>query len=166
MKYQMAVLNDLTGQRFGRLMARWPCGFQGKHVAWLCSCECGELKVVIRGNLINGSTKSCGCLHRIFHVTHGASYSRTYKSWISMKSRCSNKNLPCYRWYGGRGIKFAKRWRKFENFLADMGERPPTTSLDRFPDNDGDYKPGNCRWATPHQQMANKRKRRSKVAHG
>lgn len=78
--------------------------------------------------------------------------------WENMLRRCSDPKLPAYKWYGARGIKVCERWRVFDNFLADMGERPsPAHSLDRFPNNDGDYEPGNCRWATNEQQMNNKR---------
>ena len=87
--------------------------------------------------------------------THGYYGTTTYKSWDSMKARCRNKNNPKY---GGRGITFCKRWEKFENFLEDMGERPEGTSLDRI-DTDGNYEPGNCRWATIEEQNRNRRYR-------
>lgn len=92
-------------------------------------------------------------------TTHGLSRSRTYKSFIAMKTRCNNPNTPYYENYGGRGIKICKRWDKFENFLADMGERPEGESLDRI-NNNGNYTPSNCRWADKSTQQINQRIRR------
>lgn len=86
-------------------------------------------------------------------TTHGMSGTPTHKCWRSMLARCKGDHPN----YGGRGIKVCKRWLKFENFLADMGERPEGLTLDRYPDNDGDYKPSNCRWATPKEQTNNRR---------
>jgi hypothetical protein len=86
--------------------------------------------------------------------------SSTYKSWASMIQRCLNKNDSAFYLYGGRGVCVCRRWRKFSNFLADMGTRPEGKTLDRFPDKNGDYKPGNCRWATPTEQQHNKRDNR------
>jgi hypothetical protein len=84
---------------------------------------------------------------------------REYASWRAMLSRCQNANHPSYFRYGGRGISVCERWLKFENFLADMGERPRGKTLDRYPDNNGNYEPGNCRWATPSEQSSNRRAR-------
>lgn len=83
--------------------------------------------------------------------------SDTYQCWASMLQRCLNSGNRNYPNYGGRGIKVCQRWLAFGNFLADMGERPPGMSLDRYPDQNGNYEPGNCRWATPKEQMRNTR---------
>jgi hypothetical protein len=81
----------------------------------------------------------------------------TYVSWAQMKQRCTDVGCPNYRWYGARGISVCARWLdKFDNFLADMGHRPKGTTLDRYPDKNGNYEPGNCRWATPQEQADNR----------
>lgn len=142
---------------------------------WLCSCSCGESTTLQTSAIRSGGTRSCGCLSREVHseslrrtaqeqATHGhARGNKTtaiYKCWRSMIDRCENPNLRAFKWYGARGIKVCERWRNsFTTFLADMGERPaPHLSLDRI-DNNGNYEPGNCRWATWKQQMNNKRQR-------
>lgn len=91
-----------------------------------------------------------------FQPTHGMTKTPTYQSWQAMLKRCTNPNHIFYKYYGGIGIKVCERWRKFENFLADMGERPADRSLDRI-NNDGNYEPGNCRWATRKEQGRNTR---------
>ncbi len=158
---------DIAGKRFGRLTAVRPIG-QNKYRAmiWLCSCDCGNNHTTTGSCLRSGESKSCGCLKadslRAAHTTHGHSRSRTYISWQKMHERCTNHKRHRFEHYGGRGIKVCKHWEKFENFLADMGERPPGTSIDRHPDNDGNYEPTNCRWATPKQQQENTRRKRRK----
>lgn len=93
-------------------------------------------------------------------MKHGMYYSREYRIWGDMISRCNNSNVRCYKNYGGRGIIVCERWREFINFIADMGPRPgPDYSLDRM-DNDGPYEPGNCKWSTREEQQSNKRRAR------
>jgi hypothetical protein len=116
------------------------------------------------GNLRSGDVRSCGCLQREIiarrNRTHGHSVrgaeTPTYRSWKAMHTRCTNPNPSTWAHYGGRGIEICERWRSFESFLEDMGERPEGTSIDRI-DVDGNYEPGNCRWATPTEQRANRR---------
>lgn len=151
-----------TGQIFGRLTV---LGFAGRnsfgHVQWWCECECGQLRQVTGTRLRNGHTQSCGCLtlERTIQVRrrHGCSRTPIYQIWQGIKERCYNTKKASYADYGGRGIKMCDRWQLFDNFLADMGLPPsPDHSIDRI-DNDGDYTPDNCRWATLFQQSINKR---------
>ena len=159
---------NLTGQRFGKLTAISVADITSTGQSmWLCRCDCGKEKVIFIGNIRSGKQTSCGCSRKgnINSMKHGhnrnAKPSRTYKSWIAMISRCYRVNDCHYPNYAGRGITVCDRWRNsFENFLADMGERPEGLSLDRFPDNDGSYFLENCRWATPKEQANNRRKRK------
>jgi hypothetical protein len=152
---------DLTGQRFGRLVVS---GQDGKTrsggYAWACVCDCGNRKTVSSSNLRRSLIKSCGCLQAANRLFHGHSTrthrTRAYTCWSHMKSRCSNEKHPQYEDYGARGISVCERWMDFPNFLADMGEPQPGLSIDRI-NNDGNYEPGNCRWATQSEQNANRR---------
>lgn len=123
-----------------------------------CKCDCGTVKVICKANL--SAIASCGCYRKQFMKTHGQYKSVEYRTYKHMVERCTNESCKMYPHYGGRGISVCERWMTFENFLADMGVRPsPKHSLDRI-NNDGNYEPGNCRWATGSQQMRNTRRTR------
>lgn len=163
----MVRLIDLTDAVFGRLTVK---RYLGKR-RWECVCECGVIKAVSADNLKSKQVMSCGCLFKELlskrNTKHGLTGSPTYKSWSQAKERCTNKNNPNYNRYGGRGIEMCERWlNSFENFLADMGEKPtPKHSLDRIDNNKG-YSPGNCRWATNHEQSNNRHTSRHVTAFG
>ena len=127
---------------------------------WLSRCDCGTELIVTGTRLRHGQVMSCGCYHRQrqreVKLTHGMTRTPTHTSWVAMRQRCNNANNPSWPNYGGRGIRICQRWESFENFYADMGERPDSTSLERI-DNDGNYEPTNCRWATKHEQSVNMR---------
>jgi hypothetical protein len=128
------------------------------HRIGLWKCSCGNIKELPFTRVINKSIKSCGCLRKnqTHQIKHGMKGSRTYNSWSSAKYRSSNSNAKDFDRYGRKNIFMCERWRNsFENFLFDMGERPPNTTLDRI-DNSKGYKPGNCRWASVYEQARNK----------
>jgi hypothetical protein len=130
---------------------------------WLCRCKCGNEVIVKGGNLNSGNTNSCGCLNLqklSERQTHGKTRTTEYRIYHGMIRRCYEVGNPAYPDYGGRGIKVCDRWRGehgFENFYADMGPRPKGKTLDRWPNNDGDYELANCRWATKKEQAENRR---------
>lgn len=161
---------DLTGKTFGRLTVLHYCGSRkdGKSSAsiWACLCECGKTVPVIGYCVSRGETRSCGCLQvdmvKAAAVTHGEgsvkARSPEYVTWSCMKTRCYNENADQFPLYGGRGIKVCERWlNSFESFLEDMGRRPSKAHTIDRKNSDGDYEPGNCRWATPTQQANNRR---------
>lgn len=162
---------DLTGKRYGRLLV---LRYKGRRITpanyfyyWECQCDCGNISIHQRGNLQSGHSKSCGCLEvenrsdinakfSASRSTHGRTKTSEFTIWQGILERCNNPNTINYNRYGGRGISICERWlNSFENFLEDMGERPSKRhSIDRI-NNDGNYEPSNCRWATPSEQALN-----------
>lgn len=155
---------NLAGTVFGRLTVIERADMRGYRSYWRCSCSCGATFEASQDCLATGKTRSCGCLQAesrvLSNIKHGLHGTRTYVSWASMHARCTNAKLLCYRYYGGRGISVCERWSDFAAFVEDMGVRPPGTSIDRI-DVNGNYEPGNCRWATPTVQRNNQRPRNS-----
>lgn len=155
----------MIGKRFGQLVviSLAPRATSG-NTRYNCRCDCGKSSTVTASHLRLGKTQSCGHLRAeaaaratIAATTHGMRNTNTYSVWNSMLNRCRNPKVPNYPSYGGRGITVCPQWYRFETFFADMGVCPQGLSIDRYPDVDGNYEPGNCRWATNAQQQRNKR---------
>jgi hypothetical protein len=156
------------GTRFGRLTVTCSLGASGKskNLRFSCVCDCGNIHVATGSDLRreSGCVRSCGCLKLEMLLQrsrrHGwaprGSRRPEYSVWKCMFKRTRDKSGRWFKYYGARGITVCERWKSFENFLADMGTRPPGMTIDRE-NNDGNYEPGNCRWATMKQQRANRR---------
>lgn len=165
----MGKFVDLTGKQYGRLTVLKLIPPEGGRTYWYCKCSCGKTTATRADSLLDGRSQSCGCLQRegvaqwarkhghCVGINEGKHVSREYTTYYSMLWRCYEPKQKYYKNYGGRGIKVCARWRKsFQNFLSDMGPRPPGMTLHRK-DNDGNYTPKNCCWATRKEQMRHSR---------
>lgn len=162
--------HDFCGQRFGKLIAITPTEerIHGK-VVWLCQCDCGNTCKVMSTRLASGHTKSCGCYNSehtiVMNTTHSGTGTRLYSIYCCMKTRCYNKNSNAFTYYGERGISVCDEWKKdfgaFRDWALSHGYSEKLT-IDRI-DNDGNYEPGNCRWATYHEQRMNQRRMKHAV---
>ena len=159
----MAKTQDLVGRKFGRLKV---LEFEAAYVNgwyWRCICDCGNITFTSTHKLTSGHTSSCGCLRRETNgqqtLKHGHArknrHTKIYERWKGMHARCYNPSHESYKRYGGRGIAVCTRWFNFENFLKDMGLPPAGLTIERK-NNDGDYCPSNCKWATQKEQQNNR----------
>jgi len=168
---KISITNLKTGDKYYRLTYLGERERRNNNTYALFACDCGVVKKFVIRNVVVGSSKSCGCLMRQLARERATKYgspahrdgcrlrNKTYASWRNMRARCYSKNNNRYDQYGGRGICVDERWFDFNKFLADMGERPHGTALDRI-DSNSDYAPGNCKWSTPAEQARNTRNSR------
>lgn len=152
---------NMIGSRFNRLLVVRKSNRVGRNTYWDCICDCGAERTVSTSHLMLRHTQSCGCLQKEITkkraTKHGMYGTSIYKIWAGMISRCYTKSNPIYKYYGGRGVTVCDKWRAFDGFYADVGDRPEGKSLDRWPDMNGNYEPSNVRWATNTEQANNQK---------
>ncbi len=152
----MVAMKDMMGRKVNRLLVTKLSHKTKNDIYWEAICNCGE-KVIVGGKSIRrGKIKSCGCLRQENRIKHNGSHRPEYYIWSSMKYRCQNPKDKRFLSYGGRGIQVCTKWKQsFQTFFEDMGPRPSKDySINRI-DNDGDYTPSNCEWATSREQSRN-----------
>jgi hypothetical protein len=151
-------IKNITGNRFGRIVAVAFAGTRDGHAMWECRCDCGRIVIIGSNLLLNGHTKSCGCLRKEHTRKHGQTRTRLFNIWRGMHQRCTDQNKSNYKYYGARGISVCHEWNEFAPFKdwADAHGYDEALTIDRI-DPNGNYEPSNCRWISIEDQQRNRR---------